>query len=121
MDSRQILIDNPKDDFIIKPMDSITINTNEFVYIFPLNESGTKKLLWSFDEFDGYKWCECVEQMTFHPTTIQPIKIWHNGNNAQYLRLIKHLNKTDTIKYVSIMCEDYEKPEDFEPLNYPDF
>lgn len=93
------------------------------VYKLQLNtdKNNPKFLLWAFDEFDGSKVCECAEQLTFHPTTVQPMQIWHNGNNAQYLRLLKTLNCTDRIKYLPIACEDYEKPEEPEILNYPDF
>lgn len=93
------------------------------VYIFPLNESATKKLLWSIYEFEGSKVCECVEQLTWSNgiTNCQPMQIWHNGNNAQYLRLLKQLNRTDAIKYLPIACEDYIKPEEPEILNYPFF
>lgn len=111
-------------------MEDIDIN-GILVYVLPLNESATKKLLWAFDEFDGSKHCECVEQITFSlfkvaehtycKATIQPMQIWHNGNTLQYLRLLQQLNRTDMIKYNPIMCADYEKPETFEPDNYPNF
>ena len=63
-------------------MDDILIN-DILVYKLPL--SASKFLLWAFCKFEGSKKYECVEQLTFYPATVQPMKIWHTGNNAQYI------------------------------------